>query len=122
MSSTERNYQDWLEIRTRVDSIATAVFLISGGALSLSITIILGNKGADFITEPVAVLAIRSWYFLFATITLFLLLKIHMVLQAVLLQFCPGYINKHLLLHNVISWLLGFANRKSTRLNSSHVS
>jgi hypothetical protein len=90
-----------------VDSIASAVFFISSGALSLSITVILGNMKGGFITSKVAVLASYSWYFLLVAVALFLLLKGYMVLQAYLLQFNPNYVNEHLRLLNSIGWLLG---------------
>ena len=107
MSSIENNSEDWREIRSRADSIASAVFLIAGGALSLSISVILSNKGAGFVTPLVASLATCSWYFLLGAVGLFLLLKGHMVLQAYLLQFCPNYVNDHLRLLNGIGWGLG---------------
>jgi len=105
--SIENNAEEWREIRSRVDSIASAVFFISSGALSLSITVILGNMKGGFITSKVAVLASYSWYFLLVAVALFLLLKGYMVLQAYLLQFNPNYVNEHLRLLNSIGWLLG---------------
>ncbi|MDR0716001.1 MAG: hypothetical protein LBF50_01120 [Azoarcus sp.] len=107
MASIENNDEDWREIRSRADSIASTVFLISGGALSLSITVILGNKGAGFITTQVASFTIWSWYLLLGAIILFLLLKGYMVFQAYLLQFCLEYVNNHLRLFNGIGWSLG---------------
>jgi len=107
MASIEDNDDDWREIRSRVDSIASAVFLISGGALSLSITVILSNKSAGFITAQVAALATWSWHLLLVAVALFLLLKGHMVLQAYLLQFRPTYVNHHLRLLNGVGWSLG---------------
>lgn len=107
MASIENNDEDWREIRSRADSIASAVFLISGGALSLSITVILGNKSTGLITPRVAWLASWSWHLLLVAVALFLLLKGHMVLQAYLLQFRPNYVNDHLRLLNGVGWALG---------------
>ena len=107
MSSIENNSDDWREIRSRIDSIASAVFLISGGALSLSISVLLGGKESGLITPAVANLATISWDFLLASVLLFLLLKAHLVIQANLLQFKPAFANDRLRLLNGISWLLG---------------
>jgi hypothetical protein len=57
MSHAERNYEEWKEIRSRVDSIASTVFLIAGGALTLSINVILGNRESKLITSDVAAIA-----------------------------------------------------------------
>lgn len=40
MGTIEKNYEEWNEIRSRVDSLASAVFLIAGGALTLSISVL----------------------------------------------------------------------------------
>lgn len=107
MSSIENNSDDWREIRARVDSIANAIFLIAGGALSLSISVILGNKDAGFITSQVARLATAAWYSLVASVFLFLLLKVHLVSQAYLLQFNAAFVNKHLTGLNRTGWVIG---------------
>ena len=109
MNSVEKHSADWREIRARADSIATAVFLIAGGALSLSITVIVGNLGSGLITPKVVSLATEAWYYLLASIILFLLLKFHLILQAYLGQFCPDWINKHLKLSNRTGWTIGLA-------------
>jgi hypothetical protein len=107
MSSIENNSDDWREIRSRIDSIASAVFIISGGALSLSISVLLGGKESGLITPAVAYLATASWYFLLASVFLFLLLKGHLIIQANLLQFKPTFVNNHLGLLNGIGWVVG---------------
>ena len=107
MTSAEHNSEDWRETRARADSVASAVFLISGGALSLSITVILGNKASGLITPEVASLAAWSWYCLLIAVVMFLLLKGHMILQAHLLQFRPDFLNKHLALLNCTAWAIG---------------
>jgi hypothetical protein len=53
MSYAEENRDDWREIRERADSIANAVIILDGGTLSLSITVILGNKDSGIITPKV---------------------------------------------------------------------
>lgn len=107
MSSAENNSDDWREIRLRGDSIANAIFLISGGALSLSISVILSNKSEGFITAQVACLASFAWYCLLSSMVLFLLLKGHMIFQAYLLQFRPNFVNNNIILLNGISWCIG---------------
>ena len=107
MASAEKNNDDWKELRSRVDSIANAVFLVAGGALSLSITVVLGNKSATFITKEVLSLTKQAWYYLLAAVLLFLLLKIHLVLQAFLLQLRPNFVNRHIVALNVIGWIVG---------------
>jgi hypothetical protein len=107
MTSVEKNIDDWKELRSRVDSIANAVFLVAGGALSLSITVVLGNKSASFITKEVLSLTKQAWYYLLAAVLLFLLLKVHLVLQAFLLRFAPGFVNRHIVALNVVGWIIG---------------
>ncbi|MHB1052466.1 MAG: hypothetical protein ACYCZT_05285 [Thiobacillus sp.] len=107
MTSIENNSDDWREIRARVDSIANAIFLIAGGALSLSISVILGNKDAGFITSQVACLATAAWYSLLASVFLFLLLKAHLIFQAYMLQFNAAFVNKYLAGLNRTGWVIG---------------
>ena len=107
MPSIENNSDDWRETRSRIDSIASAVFLISGGALSLSISVLLGDKSSGPITPSVASLASTSWYFLLTSVFLFLLLKAHMIVQANLLQFKTDFLNNHIALLNGFAWAIG---------------
>ena len=109
MPSAENNNEDWREVRARVDSLANAIFLISGGALSLSISVLLSNKGAGFITAQVACVASVAWYCLLAAMLIFLLLKGYMIFEAYLLQFRPAFIDAHLRLLNGIGWAIGLA-------------
>lgn len=109
MASAENNAEDWREIRSRVDSIASAIFLISGGALSLSISVLLGGKNTGLITPAVASLATNSWYYLLASVFLFLLLKGHLIIQANLLQFMPHFVDNHLRALNGIGWVVGIS-------------
>ena len=107
MGSIEQNNEDWKEIRSRVDSIANAVFLVAGGALSLSITVTLGNKTASYITPMVVGLTVQAWYALLIAVVLFLVLKIHLVLQAFFLQFKPAFVSKHIIGLNLTGWVIG---------------
>lgn len=107
MASVEENNDDWKELRSRVDSIANAVFLVAGGALSLSITVVLGNKSAPYITKEVLDLTRQAWYCLLAAVLLFLLLKVHLVLQAFLLQFAPVFVNRQIVALNIVGWVVG---------------
>jgi hypothetical protein len=107
MSSIENNNEDWREIRSRADSIANAVFLVAGGALSLSISIILDKKSEPFITPAVAQLASQAWYFMLASVILFLLVKAHLVLQAFLLQVATEFVNRRNGWLNSVGWVLG---------------
>lgn len=107
MTSAENNAEDWREIRARIDSFASTIFLISGGALSLSISVLLGGKESGFITPAVASLATRSWYFLLLSVFMFLLLKGHLIIQANLLQFKPDFVDKNLKFLNGIGWAVG---------------
>lgn len=61
MSSIENNVDDWREIRARVDSITNIMFLIAGGALSISISVILENKNTSIITKEVELIAAKAW-------------------------------------------------------------
>lgn len=105
MTSVETNSNDWRELRLRVDSIAHAIFPIAGGALSLSTTVNLGQR--DEITEEVVRRSTQAWYALSASMILFFVLKVHLVLAAYLLQFRSQFVNKHLRVLNGIGWIVG---------------
>ena len=112
MTSIENNSDDMREIRSRVDSIASAVFLIAGGALSLSISVILSNRNSGIISPHVACLAVYAWYALLASVVLFLLLKGLLIFQAYMLQFRTDFVSRHLAALNRTGWgigLIGFA-------------
>jgi hypothetical protein len=109
MPPLENNYEEWKEIRARTDSIANAIFLIAGGALSLSITVMLSNKSNGTITPEVAQQATTAWYWLLSSIILSLVVKVAMVLQAFLLQFKTEFINTHLNKFNSLSWVFGLS-------------
>jgi hypothetical protein len=104
MSHLESNCEERKEIRARADSIANAIFLIAGGALWSSITVMLSNKGAGLITQGIANHATLAWKWLLASIIIFLFLKVLLILQAFLLQFRTEFVNKHLSLLNGLAW------------------
>jgi hypothetical protein len=103
----ENNSEAWRELRSRVDSIANAVFLVATGALSLSITVALGEKRPVSFSEVAIALTTQAWYALLAAIILFLLLKTHLVFQAFARQFWPEFVDKYLATLNVIGWVFG---------------
>ncbi len=103
----ENNYEEWKEIRSRADSIATAVFLISGGALSLSINVMVGNKNKLQLSSALLENITLAWYSLLTAIICFLLIKVYFIGIAMVRQFKPQLINAHLFKINIVSWVLG---------------
>jgi hypothetical protein len=110
MGSREIDFDEWIEIRARVDSIANAVFLIAGGALSLSITVVLSNLGKFVLTSSDKSTIEYAWYMLLLSIVLALLLKITLVLEKYLLLLHEEYINKHLMKFNYFGWVIGLSS------------
>ncbi|MCO7217708.1 hypothetical protein [Halomonas sp. OfavH-34-E] len=106
-SYLEKNFEEWKEIRSRVDSIINGVFILAGGGLSLSISIILGNKGSGIITNEVQCVTAIAWWCLLASVIFAVLLKAYMVLEAFLLQINSQWVDKHLKLLNSIGWVIG---------------
>lgn len=107
MDTVENNLNEWMEIRARVDSIAHAVFLIAGGALSLSITIVLGNL-QKFRLSLSDVYALEwAWALLVLSIVLALTLKVEMVLQKYLLLVQASFMNRHFMTFNRMGWVIG---------------
>jgi heme/copper-type cytochrome/quinol oxidase subunit 2 len=78
---TEVNFEAWKEIRGRVDSIANALFLVAGGALSVSIAVLLGKDGPK-IPESAKFLITVSWYLLLYAVVAFVFIKGILVVQA----------------------------------------
>ncbi|MBX3648753.1 MAG: hypothetical protein KF766_13890 [Rhodocyclaceae bacterium] len=109
MSHLERNYEEWKEIRSRIDSIANAVFLISGGALTLSISVLINSKAQGLITEQAADRAAVAWYWLLSSVLIFLFLKGKLILQSYLLQFHTSFVDKHIYKLNYAGWAIGVA-------------
>ncbi len=77
----EADFDAWKEIRARVDSIANALFLVGGGALSVSIAVLLG-KDARKLSEIASCLVAISWYSLLYSVVAFAFIKGILVVQA----------------------------------------
>lgn len=107
MGSLEQNHEEWERIRTRADSLANAVFLIAGGALSISISIMVSAKKSGVVPEIASSIAITGWYCLLAAIILFVTLKIHLIGQAFLLHVKTDIADRYNLLLNGLGWLWG---------------
>ena len=78
---SEINFEAWKEIRARVDSIANALFLVAGGALSVSIAVLLSKDGPKLDAAPKCMIAV-SWYLLLYAVVAFVLIKGILVIQA----------------------------------------
>src|SRR5690606_1925715 len=109
MEVLEQNHEEWERIRARADSLANAIFLISGGALSVSISVMISAKNSGVISETASSITTNGWYCLLASIILFLVLKIHMIAQAFLLHERTTFIDKNNGLLNGIAWLCGLS-------------
>lgn len=109
MESLEQHHEEWERIRTRADTLANAIFLISGGALSVSISVMISEKQSGVITSTASGLAVSGWYFLLGAIILFLVLKAHMVAQAFLLHEKTKLLDKYYKIFNAVCWLWGLA-------------
>jgi hypothetical protein len=100
VASIENNNEDWKEIRARVDSIANAMFLIGGGALSLSITVFLSNLKKINISEPTLESIQQAWWHLSMALMIILFVKIFIALQSFLLQVATKFADKHYMKFN----------------------
>ena len=107
MKHLEQNHEEWEHIRTRIDSLANAIFLISGGALSVSISVMISAKKSDVITQTASAVATNGWYYLLAAVILFLVLKVHLIAQAFLLHEKTEFLDKYYSVFNMIGWLWG---------------
>lgn len=68
------------DTRKRTDSLAKSVFLLSGGALTLSIGVFLRKESQEIPMELVTWLK-RAWFSLFMSITLFVLVLSVMIIR-----------------------------------------
>lgn len=107
MDSLEKNHEEWERIRTRADSLANAVFLIAGGAMSVSISVMIAGKSSGIITESASAIAASAWYWLLSAIILFVVLKVHMIFQAFLLHVKTAFADKHNVFLNTVGWFIG---------------
>ena len=103
----EINHDEFVEIRARVDSIASAVFLIAGGALSISIGLLLNLKIEDKLPSGTVSTVESSWTFLVASVIAFVVLKCHLVIQSFTLHWKPGFYNNHINKSNVLGFSIG---------------
>lgn len=106
----EENLEEWKELRARVDSIAGAVFLVAGGALSLSITVVVGNLGELNLSDADADILKYAWTLLVLSIVLALSVKIVSVLQKYLLLIKPHFMNQNYMKFNGAGWVLGLTS------------
>jgi hypothetical protein len=105
--SQEDNHDEFVEIRARVDSIASAVFLISGGALSISIGLLLDLKKDGSFTECAISQIESSWSCLLTSLILFVLLKCHLVIQSFTLHWSQSFYDKHIVKSNSVGFIIG---------------
>lgn len=97
----------WTEIRSRVDSLSNEIFLISGGALTLSVTVLLGLKQTHTITQEVQNISSCAWIALIAAILFFVLLKGLLIWQSFRMVAGPVIIKSHMVKSNKLAWTLG---------------
>lgn len=102
----ESDFEAWKEIRGRVDSIASALFLIAGGALSVSIAVLLG-KDHPAISAATKSLVSLSWYFLLSSIIAFLLVKAVLIVQAYKIYVQAPRKDVWHLITTWVNWFLG---------------
>lgn len=105
----EENSDDWKELRARVDTLSNSVFVLAAGAITLSVSALFNIKTSEFssLIPSVNCIAVYSWIFLLGAILLFILLKIHLVLQAYArLHKTKFYSNTDIT--NIVGWCIGF--------------
>jgi hypothetical protein len=103
-----------MDNRNRIDSLAKSIFLLSGGALTLSIGIFL-RKGAPEIPTELIVWLQRAWLSLFMSVAAYVLVMSIMITR----DYCFGerwrkkinrktsYVKDSPGIFDVILWLLG---------------
>ena len=84
-------------------------FLIAGGALTLSISLILGLKGNEILLDETVILTKSwAWYTLSFTILMFLIVKIYLIRQSYLRETMNiGEFNLIVKKTNFRGWLFG---------------
>ena len=113
----EPNTEEWREIRGRADSIANAVFLLGGGAFSLSIATLLGSNSLTGVAVQSKYFVICSWGLLVYSVIASLVVKFLLLLQAykrltssprfVLWHRVTTYANWFLAITGLISFIAG---------------
>ncbi len=102
----EADFEAWKEIRARVDFIANALFLVGGGALSVSIAVLLG-KDARKLSEIASCLVAISWYSLLYSVVAFAFIKGILVIQAYTQYGNTSHKATWLRLTTWVNWCLG---------------
>lgn len=104
----ELDHDEWKEIRERVDSLANAVFLIAGGALTLSVSALL--RFAHEIGPELKTYVSLSWQILFGSIVGFILLKVSLIAQSYMrCTLHPERYNRINGIINSFGWTAGLA-------------
>ncbi|WP_123638528.1 hypothetical protein [Marinimicrobium koreense] len=102
----ELDHDEWKEIRGRVDSLANAVFLIAGGALTLSVSSLL--RFAQEIGPELKTYISLSWQILFGSIVGFILLKVSLIAQSYMrCTLRPEQYNRINGITNSFGWTVG---------------
>ncbi|MCL5975804.1 MAG: hypothetical protein M1270_08290 [Gammaproteobacteria bacterium] len=102
----EENHDEWKELRSRVDSLGSAVFLVAGGALTLSVSVRVNAK--SFIDASLKPQVEWSWYLLLASIICFVLLKVSLIAQAFMRHAMkPDAFNQVVCRTNIVGWSIG---------------
>jgi hypothetical protein len=78
----EQNAEEWREIRGRADSIANAVFLLGGGAVSVSIATLLSSNAIHGVALGTKYIVICAWGLLLYSVVTSLVVKFLLVVQA----------------------------------------
>lgn len=101
-------HEEWRELRSRIDSLASAVFLIAGSALTLSVSILVG-LGKEI--NPDLISSVRcSWLLLMGAIIGFIFLKVSLITQSFLRGVLTSKkFNRIVWITNVVGWGLGLA-------------
>ncbi|WP_271270244.1 hypothetical protein [Aliamphritea hakodatensis] len=108
MSNYEQDYVEFSEMRSRADSIANAAFLLSGGALVVSVSNMIEAKKQNMITDEVAQLVSASWQYFAYAIIMFVVLKAYLVFFSFLRhQISEDSFQRLVNFLNLIGWLIG---------------
>lgn len=99
---------DWKELRGRIDSLSNAVFLIAGGALTLSISVLLRIKETGVDMSSYAEPAASAWHMLLVSIISFVTLKTVLIGQSFARGLMkPETYNPTIKYTNTLGWLVG---------------
>lgn len=105
----ESSHDEFVEIRARTDSIASAIFLLAGGALSISIGVLLDLKAEGKLPQCAITTVESSWAFLVGSVIAFVVLKCHLVLQSFTLHWKPNFYELHINKSNAFGFILGLS-------------